>query len=276
MRGPEGGAGFAEVGTTEEEMASRAGAPAPPPATASSEAALGRAPCSPTTARDGLLRRVRIATVTGESPVRREWNAERVAELVAARRLILPILVTADLRLVDGAYRLAAARQLGWESIDALVVDAPDEAARIAAACRVNDVERLSRAERRMAAARLLELEPTWSDRRVARITGTSPSSVGAWRAKMDTSGVHLDASGVQSDTRIGSDGKRHSASRPRTRVGWLRRLLRRLGAWLRRHRSSGRGSTPRDLRQPHRSSHGQGGGDGHDQERVTPKRLSG
>ncbi len=236
MRGAEGGAGFAEVGTTEEEMASRAGAPAPPPATASSEAALGRAPCSPTTARDGLLRRVRIATVTGESPVRREWNGERVAELVAARRLILPILVTADLRLVDGAYRLAAARQLGWESIDALVVDAPDEAARIAAACRVNDVERLSRAERRMAAVRLLELEPTWSDRRVARITGTSPSSVGAWRAKMDTSGVQPDTRGVQSDTRIGSDGKHYPARRQNGRVGWFRRLLRRLDAWLRRH----------------------------------------
>lgn len=135
--------------------------------------------------------------MTGESPVRREWNADRVAKLVVAGRLILPILVTADLRPGDGAYRLAAARQLGWESIDALIVDAPDEAARIAAACQVNEVERLSRAERRLAAMRLLELEPAWSDRRVARITGTSPTSVGAWRSKVDTSGVQMDTSHV-------------------------------------------------------------------------------
>ena len=250
--------GFEEAGTARDEMARGPGVPAPAAATGSCPVALERASCANAT-REGSapLRRVRIATVSGESPVRREWNADRVAELVAARRLILPILVTADLRLVDGAYRLAAARQLGWESIDALVVDAPDEAARIAVACGVNDVEVLSRAERRMAATRLLELQPTWSDRRVARITGTSPSSVGAWRSKMDTSGVHLDASGVQSDTRIGSDGKRYPARRQNGRVGWFRRLLRRLGAWLRRHRSPGRGSRPRDLTQPHRCSGG-------------------
>ncbi len=250
MRGPQCGAGLDEV-STQEQMANDA---APLSATASSEAALGRAPRSgPTNARDGLLRGVRIATVTGESPVRREQNAERVAELVAARRLILPILVTADLQLVDGAYRLAAARQLGWTTIDALIVDAPDEAARIATACRVNDVERLSRAERRKAAVRLLELEPTWSDRRVARITGTSPSSVGTWRSKMDTSVVHLDASGVQSDTRIGSDGKRYPARRQNGRVGWFWRLLRRLGGWWRRHRSDATACSwpPRSWRVP-------------------------
>ena len=242
MRGPECGAGLDEV-STEKQMANHAVEGAPLSATASSEAALGRAPCSRATkARDGLLRGVRIATVTGECPVRREQNADRVAELVAARRLILPILVTADLELVDGAYHLAAARQLGWETIDVLIVDAPDEAARIATACRENDVERLSRAERRMAAARLLELEPTWSDRGVARMTGTPPSSVGTWQAKMDTSGVQMDASGVQIDTRIGSDGKHYGASQPRTRVGWLRRRLRRLAGWWRRHGSLGSG----------------------------------
>lgn len=248
-------AGFEEAGTARDEMARGPGVPAPAAAAGSCPVALERASCT-NARREGSapLRRVRIATVTGESPVRREWNADRVAELVAARRLILPILVTADLRLVDGAYRLAAARQLGWESIDALIVDAPDEAARIAEACRVNDVEVLSRAERRMAATRLLELQPTWFDRRVARITGTSPSSVGAWRAKLDTSGVPMDASGVQMDTRIGSDGKRYRASQPRTRVRWLHRLLRRLASWLRRHRSSGRESRAKASMQRHRS----------------------
>ena len=67
--------------------------------------------------------KVRIADIIiGED--RREVSEEHVASLVASMAEVgqlQPISVTTEMRLVFGAHRIAAAKELGWEEIDAIV-----------------------------------------------------------------------------------------------------------------------------------------------------------
>ncbi len=168
--------------------------------------------------------RIRVDDIAGASPLRAALKASWVAHLIEAGPPFPPVLVTGTAtggRLVDGRHRVAAARALGLEWLDALVVDEADEVEVLIAACRANAVEHVPLATRRRAAMRLLELCPGWSDRRIAVATRIAPTSVGKWRAEMDTCGVHLD-------TRQGQDGKTYPApQRRRRRPGWLRRLVR-------------------------------------------------
>lgn len=61
----------------------------------------------------------------------RKNSSEGLAELAASMHeigLLHPVVITSDYRLVAGLRRLLAAKQLGWESIDARVVESCDDA----------------------------------------------------------------------------------------------------------------------------------------------------
>jgi ParB-like chromosome segregation protein Spo0J len=96
-----------------------------------------------------------------------------------------PILVQRlDRTVIDGAHRVAAARRLGLDRIEAETFDGdPVEAVvefvrRHAAAGLALTVP-----DRKFAAARVLAIRPEWSDRRIAEVCGLSPKTVGRVRA---------------------------------------------------------------------------------------------
>ncbi len=106
------------------------------------------------------------------------------------------------MRVIDGMHRLRAAILNGRRSIDVEFFDGSDEEAFIRAVEQnVAHGLPLTLADRKAAAARILGFKPALSDRSVASMTGLSPKTVGAVRARLTEEIPRLD-------TRQGSDGR--------------------------------------------------------------------
>jgi ParB-like chromosome segregation protein Spo0J len=132
----------------------------------------------------------------------RPLDAAHVLVLTGVLDLCPPIVVQrGSCRVLDGRHRAAAAAALGRDTIAVQWVDG-DEATLLEAAISANSLHGLplTHAQRKAAAARLLDLAPDWSNRRVARACGLSEATV----RRMPRPG----ASATQVDTRTGSDGK--------------------------------------------------------------------
>jgi hypothetical protein len=128
-----------------------------------------------------------------------------------------PILVTQDLRLIDGRHRFEAAVMHGAADIKVRRVDVTDEGARLERAIAANLSHGLPLSRRdqsRLVDLLLLEV-PAWSDRRIAKTAGVCASTVGGHRRRL--AGSPVSVPGVQSghlETRIGLDGKAYPVPR--------------------------------------------------------------
>lgn len=114
-----------------------------------------------------------------------------------------PIVVQRNsLRVIDGVHRVKAAQQRGLEDIDVQYFDGTDEEAFVLAV-ELNAAHGLplSLGDRTAAATRILGTHPAWSDRRIARVTGLSATTVGSLRKRATVQNEHLDS-------RVGSDGR--------------------------------------------------------------------
>jgi ParB-like chromosome segregation protein Spo0J len=86
--------------------------------------------------------------------------------------------------VIDGAHRVAAARQLGLPRLQAMVFDGSTSDAFVEFVRRNMDHGLvLTLRERKRAALRVLRLHREWSDRRIAELCGISPKTVGRLRA---------------------------------------------------------------------------------------------
>lgn len=102
--------------------------------------------------------------------------------------------------LYDGHHRLEALHQLDAkdEDVPVLVVDVPEGhdpvelAFERAVATSATSSKPLTRAERRAAVARLLQADPSRSDREMARLTGASPTTVGKIRRELASPAVRV------------------------------------------------------------------------------------
>jgi ParB-like chromosome segregation protein Spo0J len=112
-----------------------------------------------------------------------------------------PIVVHApSMRVIDGAHRLKAARLRGAETIAVRFYEGGEaDAFVLAVAANVAHGLPLSLADRKRAAARIMEFHPNWSARLVASATGISPATVAEIRRRMP---------GESPDARLGRDGK--------------------------------------------------------------------
>ncbi|CAM3750811.1 ParB N-terminal domain-containing protein [Kibdelosporangium persicum] len=114
-----------------------------------------------------------------------------------------PIIVhRPTMRVVDGMHRMRAAVLRGHDEIDVYWYDG-DEIDAFAVAVRHNTTHGLplSLADRRIAAARIIESHPNWSDRMIATIVNLAATTVRGIRAR---SAVAAD----ESEARIGIDGR--------------------------------------------------------------------
>lgn len=114
-----------------------------------------------------------------------------------------PIVVSrATMRVVDGMHRVQAALLRKEETINAHFFDGSDEE-EFVTAVRLNMAHGLplTLADRKAAAARIIEAHPQWSSRAVAAATGLSDKTVGALRRCSS-------ADFPQTNARIGRDGR--------------------------------------------------------------------
>ncbi|WP_159394926.1 ParB/RepB/Spo0J family partition protein [Streptomyces sp. 2323.1] len=104
--------------------------------------------------------------------------------------------------VIDGMHRLAAAKLLGWATIDVRFFAGSVEDAFVEAV-RANSAHGLplTLADRKAAATRILRAHPAWSDRMIAGLVGLSPKTVGVVRQRL-TEDV------PQSAARVGRDGR--------------------------------------------------------------------
>ncbi len=89
------------------------------------------------------MMRVRVADIKVGNRVRKDPG--EIGELVESMRrlgLLQPIVIDAENRLIAGFRRLQAARELGWESIEARLVDVQDAKERIMMEVDENTIRR--------------------------------------------------------------------------------------------------------------------------------------
>ncbi|MEO3755789.1 ParB/RepB/Spo0J family partition protein [Streptomyces sp. B6B3] len=123
--------------------------------------------------------------------------------LVETQAQLPPILVHREtMRVIDGAHRLVAAKRLGHETIAVRFFDGSEDDAFVTAV-RLNVAHGLplTLADRRAAAARVVEVHAEWSDRKIAGVVGLSPKTVGVVR-RSSTEEI------PQSRARVGRDGR--------------------------------------------------------------------
>lgn len=116
-----------------------------------------------------------------------------------------PIVVRrADLSVVDGQHRVAAARQLRIRRIRAVLFDgSSDDAYLEFVRCNVGHGLPLSLEERRAAVQRILRTHAGRSDRAIAALCGVSPKTVARVREELGACGDL-----PESETRVGRDGR--------------------------------------------------------------------
>lgn len=106
--------------------------------------------------------------------------------------------------LVDGFHRLAAAQNIGLETIPVTIMPLPEDGDLHAVAFALNAAHGrpLSLVDRRAFAERLLRQHPDWADREIGRRCGLSSNTVGTLRA-----GLERAAQIEQPGTRQGAGG---------------------------------------------------------------------
>lgn len=116
-----------------------------------------------------------------------------------------PIVVRrADMSVVDGQHRVAAARQLRLTHIRAVLFDGSSDDAYVEfVRCNVGHGLPLSLEERRAAVQRILRTHADRSDRAIAALCGVSPKTVARVRDELGACGAL-----AASTTRVGRDGR--------------------------------------------------------------------
>ena len=136
-------------------------------------------------------------------------DALHVAALAEVAAHWPPIVVNrADLSVVDGHHRMAAARQLGLRELRVTWFDGSAEDAYLEfVRCNVGHGLPLTLAERRQAARQMLRSHSERSDRAIASVCGVSPTTIARLRRELGplewAGGGNRDAKG-----RVGLDGR--------------------------------------------------------------------
>ncbi|MCP2342071.1 ParB/RepB/Spo0J family partition protein [Actinomadura rupiterrae] len=138
-----------------------------------------------------------------DSPRMAGEDPEHVQVLAAVQDRLPPIIVHRQtMRVIDGFHRVRAADARGQRTIPVRFFDGPlADAFVLAVEANVTHGLPLSTVDRKQAAGRILASHPTWSDRRIAAVTGIAPATVaGLRKATPITREV--------ASPRIGKDGK--------------------------------------------------------------------
>ena len=138
-----------------------------------------------------------------DSPRLHGEDLEHIRSLAELADELPPILVQRKtMRVIDGMHRLKAAVLRGERTIEAIFYDGDDaEAFVLAVRSNVQHGLPLTLSDRKAAAARIVILNPHWSDRAIAEVSGLSAKTVAT---------VRSDAADLlpEDSQRIGRDGR--------------------------------------------------------------------
>ena len=140
-----------------------------------------------------------------------------VCQLAEVDSQLPPIVVhRSTMRVIDGMHRLAAAKLRGQECIGVRFFDGTASEAFVRAV-ELNAAHGLplTQADRAAAAEQIIRTHPTWSDRRIASVTGMGRTGVASIRQRSTARDGHSNA-------RVGRDGRIRplSAEAARERAG--------------------------------------------------------
>jgi ParB-like chromosome segregation protein Spo0J len=143
---------------------------------------------------------------TFDSPRLAGENLEHTRMLANVDTKLPPIIVhRATMRVIDGTHRLGAARLRGDVLIEARMFDGSEqEAFVLGVQANITHGLPLSVPDRTLAAERIIEANPTWSDRAIASATGLGARTIGTIRRRLQA-----ESGGEgQIKARIGRDGR--------------------------------------------------------------------
>lgn len=143
------------------------------------------------------------ALSAGESPRVAGEDPDHIKILADLEVNLPPIVVhRATMRVIDGMHRLRAAILRRAEFVEVYFFDG-SEADALVLAIKLNSMHGLplSLADREAAAQRIIRFHPEWSDRRIAKVAGLAPTTVGSIRRR---SSVQNE----RSKPRVGADGR--------------------------------------------------------------------
>lgn len=145
------------------------------------------------------VRSLRVA----DSPRLSGEDSDHVRVLADSADSLPPILVhRSTMQVIDGMHRLRATLALGEDKISVRFLDCPeDDIFVVAVQANTAHGLPLSLADRKRAAARIVELHPEWSDRLIATAAGLSHKTVGTIRRCATGNNPQLH-------TRAGHDGR--------------------------------------------------------------------
>ena len=141
--------------------------------------------------------------LASDSPRIHGESLEHIEMLAALEVPLPPILVHRQtMNVIDGMHRLRAARLRGEETIEVEFFTGSQEHV-FALSVKLNIAHGLplSSTDRTMAARRILQTHPQWSNRRIASNTGLSAGTVAALRSRSTAQAEQLTA-------RVGRDGR--------------------------------------------------------------------
>jgi hypothetical protein len=154
--------------------------------------------------RSGEATKLRLADLSPGWTLRRDGVDERHVAVLMQLEGKWPAIVVwgSDHVVIDGAHRVAAARNLGWEELDVTRFEGTEEAAYVhAVECNVRHGLPLSIEDRLQAVRRVMADHPEWSDRRIAQVCGVSVMVAGRVRAARP-------GARPEPEYRVGRDGK--------------------------------------------------------------------
>nr|AIL30476.1 StrR-type regulator [synthetic construct] len=139
----------------------------------------------------------------GGSPRLAGGDPVHLEAMVAAQGELPPIVVhRPTMRVIDGSHRIQAALRRGETTIAGRFFDGSDDEAFVMSVwLNVSHGLPLALADRKRAAERIAVSHPQWSDRRVAAVTGISPSTVADIRRR-------VAGTSAPEASRIGQDGR--------------------------------------------------------------------
>jgi hypothetical protein len=177
-----------------------------------------------------------VSELTADSSFREGGLSEgHVERLVGLQGHWPPILVrraTGD--VIDGVHRVAAARRLGLDRIEATYFEGNADEALIQFVRRnVYHGLPLTLRERKRAARTMLHTHPQWSDRRTAELCAISPKTVGRLRVT-SSEGPADEIPHLDTRSRLGRDNKSHPVDAASVRSRVVEALQQQPGASLR------------------------------------------
>ncbi|GAA4263725.1 ParB/RepB/Spo0J family partition protein [Dactylosporangium darangshiense] len=169
------------------------------------------------TASEDIERVALEALRPADSPRLSGEDEEHIRVLAESGAGLPPIIVhRGNMRIIDGMHRIGAARLRGDETIEVRYFDGtPQEAFVLAVRSNIAHGRPLSLQDRMLAAERIINENPAWSNRSIAEVAGLGANTIGNIRRRVEA--TNDAARGTQA--RVGRDGRRRPVDNVKGRL---------------------------------------------------------